>query len=211
MKTKFNLLIILILVLVTLGQPTTAHAVGTRVFRSNGPTAIATFFDISDCLYSETAIMVSESRDRNEPGPAKLSSFAAVSVFQFDICTDTLLYYAYGDTSPLSPEEFQISHNLASATLNTTISVFDEASGQTLDLAIDMTWTATSPVMRDQVTEHLHTPHCLVHSHHQRKSRLAEAVGTVTYGSTNFTPEPAVDAILVWLKNGTVIVGCDDE
>ena len=212
MKTKLNILVVLICVLTTLGQPTAAYAGSTRVVHSADRTAIATFISLSGCISTETVLTVSESRIRNEPGAPTRSSFAAVGVVQYDICTSTRLYFAYStDFEPLSAEEFQISNTLDWATLNTTLPVFDEDSGTTFDLSINMTWTATSPVMREHVNEHLHTPHCIVNTYHQKKSRLAQAVGTVSYGSTNFTPEPSVDSVLYLLRNGTVVVGCDDE
>ena len=207
MKTIFKLLTVLALSLATFGQSTTAYAGDTLVFHSKGPTAIATFSNTSGCIYTETAVTASESRDRNEPGPGEETSFAAVSTVQFNTCTETPLYFAYGETS-LSPDEFQISNSLDWATLTTTINVFDEISGITFDVSINLIWTATGPMTRQHGNEHLHTPDCIVNSHLQRNQRLAQATGTVSYGTTNFTPEPSVDALLISMKNGTVVIGC---
>jgi hypothetical protein len=207
MKPVFKLLVAFALFLVAFGQSTTADAGGALVFHSRGPTAIATFINTSGCIYTETAVTATESQDRNEPGPGEHSSLAAVSISQFNTCTETPLYVAYGDT-PLSPGEFQISNTLDWATLNTTIPVFNEISGTTFDVSVNLTWTATGPITRQHGNEHLHTPDCIVNSHAERDQRLAQATGTVVYGGTNFTPEPSVDAILISLKNGTVLIGC---
>jgi len=170
MKTKINLLIVLMLVFAAFGQHTTVYAGGAQVFRLKGPTAIAPFISASGCIYTETAVMASVPRIRVEPGPAEPLSFAAVSIFQYDTCTDTLLYSAYGDTAPLSSEEFQISSTLDSATLNTTINVFDEASSTAFNVDVDVTWLSTGPVMRQHGNEHFHTPGCLVNGHYQTTS-----------------------------------------
>jgi hypothetical protein len=209
MKTKFNVLVALILVIVTFGQHTTTYAADSH--HSRGRIAIATFISTSGCIYTETGLTASESRDRIEPGQAEQSAFAAVSIVQYDTCTETLLHFAYGDSAPLSPEEFQVSNTLDSATLTTTINVFDEASGTTFDLFINMTWTATAPVRRQQSHEHFHTPDCIVNRRLQRNDRLAQATGTISDGTTNFTLEPSVDGVLVASKNGSVVIGCTDE
>jgi hypothetical protein len=208
MKTKSRLLIVLMLLLAAFGQHTTAYAGNTRVFRLKGPTAIATFYKISGCDYSETAVLVTEKERGGEPVPDEPLSFAAVSIFQFDLCTETLLHYAYGETSPLSAGEFQVSNTLDWATLNTTVNVFDEASGTTFDLAINMTWIGTSPLTREHRIEHRHDPGCIVNSRFQGESRLAQATGSISDGTTNFIPEPSVDGILSSAKSGTVMIGC---
>jgi hypothetical protein len=208
MKTKLNILVVLILVVVTFGQRTTTYAADSH--HSRGRIAIATFISTVDCIYTETAVTASESRDRIEPGAPERSAFAAVSIVQYDTCTETLLHFAYGDSAPLLPEEFQVSNTLDSATLNTTINVFDEASGGTFDVFIDLTWTATAPVRSQHSHEHFHTPGCIVNANLQRNDRMAQATGTISDGTTNFTLEPSVDGVLVSAKSSSVVIGCTD-
>src|SRR5205809_5458327 len=67
MKTKINLLIVLMLVFAAFGQHTTVYAGGAQVFRLKGPTAIAPFISASGCSYTETAVMASVPRIRVDP------------------------------------------------------------------------------------------------------------------------------------------------
>jgi len=209
MKTKLNLLVVVLLVVVTLAQPSTARAGGGLGLTFRGPSAIASFYNVSDCMVTEAFVITSQFEQRDAHGPATSLSFASVTVSQFDLCADTLVLYAYGTASPLSPGELQISRKLNTAQLTTTVPVFDEISGASFDLSVDMRWTAIGPLSRQQTTTHFHTPGCISNSHFQARSRPAEAAGTISDGAVNFTPEASISASLDSVKSGTVVIGCN--
>jgi hypothetical protein len=208
MKTKLNLLAILILVLSALAQPSSARAGGGLGLSFRGPSAMASFYSVSGCTVTETFVIASQYEQRDAHGPATSFSFASVTVSQVDLCADTLVLYAYGTTAPLAPGELQISKKLDTARLTTIVPVFDEISGTSFDLSVDMSWTAIGPLSRQQTTTHFHTPGCISNSHFQSRSRSAEASGTISDGLTNFTSEPSISASLDAVKSGTVVIGC---
>jgi hypothetical protein len=208
MKAKLNLVVVLMLVLAAFAEPSTASAGGGLGLSFKGPSAIASFTNVSGCLLTESFVIASEFDHRDARGPATTTSFASVTVSQFDLCAETQVLYAYGTASPLAPGGLQISNQLDSARLITTVSVFDEISGTTFDVSVDLHWTATGPLSRQQTTTHLHTPGCISNSHMQSRSSPAEATGTISDGLTNFTPETSISASLDSVKSGTVVIGC---
>ena len=208
MKTISKLLTVMILALAALGQASPARAGGGLGLSFKGPSAIASFTNVSGCLLTESFVITSEFDHRDARGPATTTSFASVTVSQFDLCADTLVLYAYGTASPLVPGALQISKKLDTARLITTVPVFDEISGGSFALSVDLHWTATGPLSRQQTTTHFHTPGCISNSHMQSRSRPAGASGTISDGVTNFTPETSISASLDSVKSGTVVIGC---
>jgi hypothetical protein len=69
---------------------------------------------------------------------------SAVEVFieQADICQDELLLNAESTTA-VSASEFQIDKKLESARLTKTVELMDSVSGNSFDVSVDLTWTAT--------------------------------------------------------------------
>jgi hypothetical protein len=209
MKRITKLLIVITLALAMLGQTSTAGAGGGLGLSFKGPSAIASFSNVSGCTLTEAFVIASEFRQRDTRGPATSVSFASITVSQFDLCADTLVLYAYGTASPLAPGAIQVSKKLNTAQLNTTVPVFDEISGTSFDVSVELNWIATGPLSRQQTTTHFHTPGCITNSHFQGMSRPATASGTMSDGATNFTPVPSISASLDSVKSGTVVIGCE--
>src|SRR5690349_21353911 len=174
MKAKLNVLVVLILAFAAFAGPSTVSAGGGLGLHFKGPSAISYFYNESGCTVTEAFVIVSEFQHRDVRGPATTTSFASVTVSQFDLCADTLLVYAYGTASPLAPGELQISRQLDIARLVTTVPVFDEISGATFDVSVDVSWSATGPLSRQQTINHFHTPGCITNSHTQSRLRPAE-------------------------------------
>ena len=178
----FALLLALVAFAFTSSAPQ-AHAAGSgkiTKFRLHGLTATA-FFEIAPvCI--DTTVFVSGTQSGK-------SSVADVFITQFNFCTGTMLLAASGSTS--SPD-FQISRTLDSASLQATIAVFDDVSGKTFNVSVDTTWTATGPLSRENQSFHFHTKGVIDNAHLNATFRDATALGTVSDGTTDFTPEPAV-------------------
>lgn len=208
MKTAINLIVVLVLALSAFARPTAASAGGGLGLKFKGPSTIANFYNASGCLVTEAFIVASVYESKDQQGPSASNSFASVTVRQFDVCADTLVLYAYGTTNPLSEGDLVISNKLDSAHLQTIVPVFDEISGVTIDLAVDLSWTGTGPLSRQNTTTHFQTPGCRTNSHFHSRTRLAQAWGIISGGGTNFTPDLSSSASLNLVKNGTVIIGC---
>ena len=210
MKQMTKLSIVMVLVLSILGQASPARAGGGLGFKFNGPSAIASFFDASGCINTDVFVIASEAKTQDAPGRPTALSYASVTIFQQDACTGTVLLTAYGTTNPLPEAALTISRDLSRGALHTTVNVFDEVSVSNFDVYIDLAWTSTGPLNREKFTDHVRTPGCIMNSRYLGKSRPAEAVGTVSDGSVNFTPSPSVKGTsLSSVKSGTVTIGCE--
>src|SRR2546422_1755696 len=195
-------LFVLLLSLVAFAFSTSApraHAAAsgsTTVFRFHGMTAFAVFDSLSSDGCIDTFVFV----DGNQSGT---TLEADVFIGQFNICTQTDLMEASGST--FSPD-LQISKKLDSASLSATISVFDFVSGNTFNVSVNTTWTATGPLSHEIQSSHFHTKGFIDNFHRNAAFRDAGASGTVSVGTTNFTPFPSVFAQIASVKVGDVTI-----
>jgi hypothetical protein len=119
------------------------------------------------------------------PGPGASLSEATVLIFN-EYCTQPI--YAYGVTT-LPDQDFQVSPNLDSATLNTTINVFDYISNTSFPVYVQTTWTSTGPLGRSNAHSHDSFGGCNNIFHRNYNVRPVQASATVSDGVTNFTPD----------------------
>ena len=198
-------LLVLLLSLVAFaftGSAPRAHAASgtTFVFRFHGMAAQANFDNVSPDGCIDTFVFVDGSQNT-----VNKQTFSSADVFigKFDICTNTQLLAASGFTD--NPT-FQIDKKLLSASLNTTISVFDKVSGNTFNVSVSVTWTSTSAIAHEISTFHFHTKGFTENAHFNADFRDANASGTVSDGTTNFTPSPSVFAQTMSAKEVDVAI-----
>src|SRR5215469_316735 len=182
----FVLLLSLVAFAFTTSAPRAHAASGTTiVIRFHGLSVFAEFDNVSPDGCIDTSVFVDASQNTVNKQPFSL---ADVFVGQFNSCTQTQLLAAFGSTS--SPT-FQIAKDLTSASLNATISVFDSVSGNTFNVSVSMTWTSTSAIAHENQTFHFHSKASTENFHANADFRIANASGTVSDGTTNFTPSPS--------------------
>ncbi len=168
----------------------------TTVFRFHGLTSFAVFDSVSPDGCVDTFVVLEAQKSRT-------SLEADVFIGKFDFCTQTDLLEASGST--FNPD-FQISTKLDSASLNATISVFDFLSGNTFNVSVSTTWTATGPLSHEIQSFHFHTKGFIDNFHLNAAFRDAGASGTVSDGTTNFTPSPSLFAQIASVKFGEVTI-----
>ncbi len=197
----FVLLLSLVAFTFTTSAPRAHAAPGTTfVFRFHGLSAAADFNNVSPDGCIDTFVFVDGSQNT-----VNMQTFSSADVFigQFDLCTNTQLLAAFGSTG--SPT-FQIAKNLTSASLSATISVFDEVSGTTFNVSVSVAWTSTSAIGNENSTFHFHTKAFTENAHFTATFRDANASGTVSAGTTNFTPSPSVFAQTMSAKEADVTI-----
>ena len=198
-------LLVLLLSLVAFAFTTSApraHAASgtTFVFRFHGMAAQADFDSLSPDGCIDTFVFVDGSQNTvNE----QTFSRADVFIGRFDLCTNTQLLAAFGSTG--SPT-FQIDKKLLSASLSATISVFDSVSGNTFNVSVSVAWTSTSAIAHEIQTFHFHTKAFTENAHFNADFRDANASGTISDGTTNFTPSPSVFAQTMSAKEVDVTI-----
>ncbi len=205
MKTIVKLLAVFTLVLAGFSQHSTASAATNFKFKGNSADAFFSSFD--GCVLTEVSIFASEGVFKSGPGRGTESSATSLFISQFDFCADAQVLAAEG-FADLSPSDFEVANKLSSATLDATVNVFDFVSGSSFDVDVNLTWTATGGLSRQNVNNHFTSPGCKVHSRFRGTSREATVSGSISDGSTNFTPEEGLFGLISAVKTGDVVIGC---
>ena len=206
MKTHRNYLVAAGLLALMLALPCrSAAAPGqTSHFKFKGLNAGASFDSVAGCVETQALIEGFSNRIKTVGRPGTTPS-AFVSLFQFDNCSFTTLLSASGFTD-LPPGAFQITKKLTTATLNTSIDVFDVVSNSTFPVDISVSWTGTGTVTVSLSHNIFTAPGFRENFMSTGASRAATASGSVTALGTNFSPSPAVPADLEDLKVGDLTV-----
>jgi hypothetical protein len=124
-----------------------------------------------------------QDRDRTAEGAAT----AAIVVSQFDNCTQTLLIAADG-SAVLGPGEVQIDNQLTAASWTATIEVVDFVSGASFPVDVNVSWTGVDGTTSARTHTRQTLPGFKINERFDRTFREATASGTVSDGTTNFTP-----------------------
>jgi hypothetical protein len=186
MKTTIRLLAIFALILVTVGQPSTAlagNADKALYVHSSFETV-----DPSGCIVTRTNV---ELQDIYEPA-------VWIGIWKDDNCAGVRLIDATGYTN-LERSEFEVAGNLDSAAVNTKVTLYDRVSQSAFDVYVDVTWTATTPMIRYVGKNLERGPSYDSGMCHWIESQIyhkrdAQASGTISDGQTDFTPQPSVNA-----------------
>ena len=137
-----------------------------------------------DVSLTSVGVRASEGTERDGPGKPGKGSAVEVFIEQFDICQDVLLLNAESTTA-VSASEFQIDKKLESARLTKTVELTDSVSGNSFDVSVDLTWTATSQPEVTRNRFYIRTPGRITHEQNKGTLREASTAGTVSSGATN--------------------------
>jgi hypothetical protein len=166
-------------------------------FSGKGLIATADFTSTSGCL--DTGVSILSGKLTTDTG----TSFETdLLIVQVDTCTNTepLLVLGFSQSPDL-----QISQSF-DASLNTTIAAYDFVSNRPFTASVSLTWTATSHIGTQSQDEHFHTPEFTHIFHFEGNLWDATASGTVSDGTTNFTPSAAVLAETMKVNFGSVTI-----
>jgi hypothetical protein len=210
MNRIFKLLMVVAMALTIFGAHGTVSAGGGAEFRFQGESAIANFSstDESGCIVTDVYLWGSDAVMTSTPGQSSPNSSAYVLIDRYDECSETQLFRADGWTE-LSDSDFQVAKKYASARLNTPITVYDDESGDSFEVQLDLIWTADGPLSRQKTHTTSNTPGCVINARRNGSIRHAQVSGTVSDGVTNYTPAPAQYGEIGSLKSGTVVIGCE--
>ena len=199
--------------LAVLAPLSTASAASGKVAVVNlrGPLVNAYFTSTDPSGYIETDTFVTAQRDTYQelPGRGTTTGTGAVSIFQYDSCTDTSLLQAVGETDSLGATELQISRQLDWAWMRTTVTMTNIDTGDLFDVNVNVSWVGTSDIVRDtENTNDRYSLDCHVLNRWKGSGRTAEASGTVTDGVTNYTREATQQAEIGLVIDGFEVIGC---
>jgi len=208
MKSTVKVLALFALIVATFGQSSVVSAADVYKFKGYSASAFFSETDPSGCIVTGGSVFVFENISHSPPGPGSYSADVLIDLFKEDVCTNTSLMSA-GSTGPAEIIEFEVAGNLDSVTLRAIVPMFDYVSETAFDVTIDLTWSGTSSIGHQNNQYKVNFQGC----HYQLKNnsafRYAVASGTVSDGTTNFTPEPSVQGTIFLAKTGEISHGCN--
>jgi hypothetical protein len=206
MKSLTGIVLLAAWLLIGINSPGTADTTKSH-FKVKADTAVADFeaFDPDNaCIENFVSVVASDGMEKVSPGGGPTSTVRTVLIVgQIDGCLGVTLFSGQGET----PEQsFQFS--LSSATLSTTVPVFDSISRQMYDFDVDLTWTATGAPVSHHDQETFRDKDLGIKIQTQLRGRHVPAVatGTVVGLGHNFTPKPSDSAELQTDNNGTITI-----
>lgn len=192
MRTRLLAVATLTLVLLGLALPARAAGAETLHVQFQGQTAQAEFSTTQGCVQTLVYVLATDGRFKTDPGSPQAASGGEVYLSQFDVCTQTQLVDAFG-FAVLAPDEYRIDEQFTTATLTATVEVSDVASGASFPVHVGVRWTGFGDTFsRDERYRRQEAPGVWVNFHQDGTFRQATASGSVSDGTTNFTPEPAL-------------------
>ncbi|MDP9270397.1 MAG: hypothetical protein M3P14_05400 [Chloroflexota bacterium] len=206
-------LTILSLGLLVLSPLSVATAANSKVTVENlrGPLINASFsaMDPSGCVETDTFVTANRPTDQLLPGRGTTTGIGAVSIFEYDSCTDTSLLQAVGQTDTLSATDFQVSNQLDWASLRKTITVTNIDTGAAFDVNVNVALVGTSVIARDHSnTNDFYGGGCHVLNRWKGSGRTADASGVVSDGVTNFTPTATQSGEIGVVIDGFEVINC---
>ena len=208
MKSTIKLLVVIALMVAGFSQYTTASAGSIFKFRGQSADAFFSSVDPSGCTFTDVGAFPSEGVSQSPPGPGGSGSGVGMFISVFDACTGTQLLAADGFASLADPD-FQVFGKLNAATLNAEVPMFDYISGTPFNVSVNLVWIGGSDISRQSFSSHFQSPGCKVYNRFRGTFRSAVASGTVSDGSTNFTPEPSLGASIASVRSGDMSIGCN--
>ncbi|MCL5005751.1 MAG: hypothetical protein M1404_04395 [Acidobacteria bacterium] len=195
-----------------------ATAIGGEITRTNGVSAVAwfSFPDPSDpnCTLLQAYVRADQGTDQggipldsanqgtnpsptvvfNPGGGGTVRTSVTAVIWKLNTCDNVNLINGYG-TGSIANQDF--TWKPTSASLKTTLNLVDGVSGNSFPLTIDLVWTATGdPPQRRGTHYHVHMGSVNFIAHEKGESRLADAMGTMSDGATNFAAETSIDGDL---------------
>jgi hypothetical protein len=208
MRSTIQILAVFALIVATFSQPTNASAADVFKFKDDSASAFFSSIDPSGCINTGGSVFAFTDSSHSPPGPGSSSAAVLIDLFQYNFCTDTLLRSASG-SADLASSDFQVTGNLDSATVYAIVPVYDSVSESTFNVTVDLTWTSTSSLGHQSSHIKVNFQGCHVNLKNNSAFRFAEASGTVSDGTTNFTPLPSTEATIFLAKGGEISHGCD--
>jgi hypothetical protein len=184
----------------TLGAGSTVSSVSFK-----GQTANAFFNSRDGCVQTSVGVFAVDGQVKQKGSRSVVTSYANIFIDVFNVCTGTQHLSAFGEAE-LAPEDFIVSSKLSTASLTTSIKVFDFVSRTSFAVDIDLDWTGVGATFREKGHTSFSTPGFRITEKFDRTSRRATATGTVSDGCPNYTPGTSLFGQLSDQKSGTKTV-----
>jgi hypothetical protein len=186
-----------------LSAPASAHADGPSRFVSfsNARAAGAEFFATSACIDTHVEVQgvqpLAGTTVQNQGVTHPVDTGVFMEVEQFDHCSNVPLLDAMTPCCGGPPPPgvgLMIARDLRSAALNGAVPLVDQVSNAPVTMTVHLAWTGIPPLTRLNTQLSITDPglqHMSITNHGTGEG--ATATGTVSDGTTNYTPNPSTD------------------
>lgn len=182
-------------------------------FSYNGMSAYGLVSSTEGCVKTDVFILGAEEttpgNSKNDGGVGAMagpSTGATVYISRYDICNQTTLMGMSGMTTELPEVSFDVSRQLTTARLNTTIDAYDWSSNHAVPITVDVTWTGSGELNRTNDHYRYHGDGMMITTHYHGISRHAEVSGSVSDGTTNFIEGDTGYGTLMDTHGGTLVI-----
>ncbi len=178
-----------------------AQQTPTSITHFLGHAATAFFYsvDATGCTATQASLLLTNGRQVVSPGQKTNLASLFLVLQQSNICGGYSVLIASNPVAaiPASDVTF-ISSN--SATVKTTLQMFDSISNTSFSVSVNLAFTATGRGSRQNIVFHSGGPPSLLSPmvviHGSDFEQPAVAIGTISNGTTNFTPAPSEAATI---------------
>lgn len=208
MRSIHKLLTVLTLALLIFSQSTSSAATNVYAYKGKSIHAYFSSVDPSGCIVTTGFVFASQEVTQDRPGAGSPAAMAHLYVSKYDQCTDQSLVEAES-ILPIPAADLNISGSLRKASLHTTVSVYNSGTQTSFDLAVDLAWLGTDTVVRQNTTIQYDFPTCRTNNHSNSTFHYAQARGTISDGTTNFSLEPSTFGTIALERGGEISIHCD--
>jgi hypothetical protein len=209
MKTITNIIYPAFVLLAALILPRVAHAQRVEVFKANDHLADAQFtsLDFTGCIQTDVVVFAGSATIKDTGSPPTVEPMVNVTYAVNDICNVILLRSGFGSTNVIN---FQMDSGLVAAHASATVPAGDDQNGTTINLYVNLDWLGVGDILNLRVKEFVDTPPFSVKMRAKGRFRDATVSGSVSDGTTNFTPAgSAVSATLQVVSQASVTIQRD--
>jgi hypothetical protein len=174
-------------------------------FMGRSAGAFFTSLDQTGCVVTQVGISARDGKVKSGTGGFEQQVSATIFIDIFDTCTGQQLRAGFGEPM-LTAGQFRIE-GFDSASLNAEIELFDFLSSAPFRVNVSLAWRGVGDtITADKFREHFKSPNFSYNAQSSGTFRTAVASGTVTYGTTNFTPTLSESAQLSAVKSSIVYI-----
>jgi hypothetical protein len=196
--TKFGMVSLVAVAVACVAEPSAAATVERSSFK--GSSAYAQFNVDDGCTSTGTSVLAYDNVENRQ----RLSAISYI-IYRFDNCSGVILTSISGNAD-LADTNFVVRAGARNATLVAEIDTVDNVSGTPIHLEIRLSWSAAGQELGGVAHNSFQVPGYRSMTTSKGISREATAIGTVSDGQTNYTPDPSFYALISDSSSGSVTI-----
>ncbi len=175
------------------------------VCMDNGVNASTVFSGNDGCVFTDVGVDAFQDLSQSATDWSTAKTGVFVTFYQYNTCTSTEVASAEAQVTGV---DFQGDRQLNTATLNATVPLIDNYSGQPngITLTIALTWHGVGATTTVSEDFRYRSPNGVVITRTGATARSAITVGTVTDGTTNYASAPTLYSTLFDGHGGQVVI-----